>query len=140
VAIVPDIPESVASVGSDATKLEGPDIVVVGKFLKRLAYQSGMGADLAPVIVGQITMAPISQDELDRRTDSAASGKTVSVWLPILLACLIGLASAAIVMWRTSASARRSRELRVSHREAPNAFLQDLHHASQPVSNSNEDR
>ena len=70
VAIVPNVPESVGSIGATSTKLEGPEIVVVGKYLKRLAYQSGVGADPAPVVVGQITKAPISEDELARRSNA----------------------------------------------------------------------
>ncbi len=140
VAIVPNVPESVGSIGATSTKLEGPEIVVVGKYLKRLAYQSGVGADLAPVVVGQITKAPISEDELARRSNAEAPDQSHSIWLPILLACLLGVASAVLVMWRSAAAANRARELRASNREPPDAFLQDLSHLDQHRLPSNEDR
>ena len=126
VAIVPSVPESVAAVGSEATKMEGPEIVVVGKYLKRLAYQSGLGADLAPVVVGSITSAPISELELAQQNDQESSEESLPMWLPILLACLLGVLLAAVVMWRTSVSAKRARELRTAHRAEPDSFLQDL--------------
>jgi hypothetical protein len=126
VAIVASIPDTVASVGSDSVKMEGPEIEVVGKYLKRLAYQSRLGADLAPVIVGQITSAPISEREHRELTDSNVPDQADAIWLPILLACLLGVALAFLVMWRTSEAAKRARKLRRSHRRDPGFVIEDI--------------
>lgn len=126
VAIVPTVPDTVAVVGNQTSTTSGPEITVVGRYLKRLAYQSSVGADLAPVIVGQITSAPMSErewQELEQRRQPQTS--TPLGW-PILLACLLGLGFAIFVMWHTAVSAKRARELRQSHRAGPDAFLQEL--------------
>lgn len=126
VVIVPQIPDSVAAISPDMTNLEGPEIVVVGKYLKRLAYRSGLGADVAPVVVGQITSAPISQSERDQLREASSPEQLVPIWIPILLATILGIASASLVMWRTSASAKRSRALRTAKLPARNGFLREL--------------
>ena len=51
VAIVPDAPQIVTEIDSETTTTEGPQITVVGRFLKRLAYKSGAGADLIDTTV-----------------------------------------------------------------------------------------
>ena len=140
VAIVSSVPESIAAVGSEATTLEGPEIVVVGRYLKRLAYQSGIGADLAPVVVGKITSAPIGEMELASRNENARTAESLPMWLPILLACLLGVVSAAVVMWRTSVAAKRARRLRMAHRAEPDSFLQDLDHSERHQFPTGEDR
>ena len=45
VVIVPDVDDAVAAVGQ-GDETEGPPVIVAGRFLKRLAYTSAMGADL----------------------------------------------------------------------------------------------
>jgi hypothetical protein len=157
VSIVPSIPESVAAVDASSTKLEGPEVTVVGRYLKRLAYQSGIGADLAPVVVGTITSAPISQgtpiSEIGPNGESVpiVPGETATIatsspeeasgptWWPIVLASLIGVAFAIGVMWRTAAAAKRARELRSSHRAEPDSFLRELRHQEEPPTASRED-
>jgi hypothetical protein len=116
-AIVRDVPESVAQVGADANTLEGPEVVVVGRFLKRLAYTSGVGADLAPVVIGKIIASPIVTATASNLFPETAS--TPHGWgriLPIVVACAIGLLAAAVIMRQTAVSARRGRELRAAHR------------------------
>ncbi len=73
-------------------------------------------------------------------TQNATSDESLPMWLPILLACLLGLVSAVVVMWRTSVSAKRARELRMSHRGEPDAFLQDLGESEHHHSPSFEDQ
>ena len=131
VAIVPDAPQVVREIESTTT--EGPPITVVGRFLKRLAYKSGIGADLAPVVVGRITYAPFTDNEQLQQT----SQETVSIsrfWVIASVACLFGIVLAAVLMWRTGVTANRSRELRSAYREAPDDFLQGLGEQSSPHS------
>ncbi len=72
VAVVPAVPALVESVGPNAITEEGPRVTIVGRFLKRLAYQSALGADLAPVVVGRIVLAPITEDEISCGNSSGA--------------------------------------------------------------------
>ncbi len=144
VAIVPSIPDSVTAVDALSTKLEGPEVAVVGRYLKRLAYQSGIGADLAPVVVGAITSAPIGPLETSPgETGADAKGSPTEAagptWWPIVLAGMIGVAFAVGVMWRTAAAAKRARELRTSHRAQPDSFLRELRHHEEPPAASRED-
>jgi len=133
VAIVPDAPQIVTDIDSETTTTEGPQITVVGRFLKRLAYKSGAGADLTPVVVGRITYAPFANNEQPLET----SKKTVSTqqfWVIISLSCLFGIILAAILMWRTAATANRTRELRSAYRQEPDEFLKGLVEQTSPHS------
>ncbi|MFK8112696.1 MAG: hypothetical protein AB8B91_10850 [Rubripirellula sp.] len=128
ILIVPDAPSLVQAVGADATSEEGPQVVAIGKFLKRLAYRSSVGADLAPVVVGRLTTVPLTQQEVvadpANATNSAASGNRF--WLTLLIACVAGVLFAAFAMYRTSVAAKRMRKLRTAHRKQPDEFLGDL--------------
>lgn len=137
VAIVPEMPAAWAATGVESGSLNGAEIEVTGKFLKRLAYESGLGADLAPVVVGQITLAPISEQQ--RMMRAAATDESHSIWLPIVLACLFGVLSATFVMWRTSVAGKRSRVLRSSRLAPPNLFLAELDDRLKPLAPSEED-
>ncbi len=139
VAVVPAVPALVESVGPNAIAKEGPRVTIVGRYLKRLAYQSAFGADLAPVVVGRITSAPIAEDDIAVVTQASqgiAADNTSSsrLWLTLIIACLAGLALAAITMWRTSVMAKRARQLRNEHRREPNDFLRGLTHESDQTS------
>ena len=125
VAIVPAVPDLVASVGRDASVQQGPQVTIVGRFLKRLAYESSLGVDLAPVVVGRIAFAPMTENEVVDRIDVDDSFQS-RLWLTVAVASLCGFALAAIAILRTSTMARRSRELRAAHRPAPDQFLKGL--------------
>jgi hypothetical protein len=116
VAIVRDLPESIAAISATASKLEGPEIVVAGQFLKRLAYTSGLGADLAPVVVGRIIASPFDPSESISGRQAELPSLGWATILPIAIACVLGLLAAIVVMWQTSVSARRGRELRAAQR------------------------
>jgi len=129
VACVPDVPRIVADqAGNAETSIaDGPPLTVVGTFLKRLAYRSGAGADLAPVVVGRITYAPFAEGE--KTTESTNETTPVpqgKFWLFVSSSCIAGIGLAVLLMWRTSVSARESRSLRVAYREAPDDFLKGL--------------
>ncbi len=125
VAIVPRVPELVEAVGEDAIAQQGPQVAIVGTYLKRLAYESAMGADLAPVVIGRIVSAPSSEPPPIQETsgDEPFLGR---LWLTVALSSLVGFALAAITMWRTTVMARRSRELRTANRKGPDDFLKEL--------------
>ncbi|MGI9474200.1 MAG: hypothetical protein ACR2NZ_21850, partial [Rubripirellula sp.] len=132
VAIVPHAPELVAAVNADSTSTEGPQVTVVGRFMKRLAYKSSIGADLAPVVVGRITRAPVTARELP--PTEVTETHSTRLWLVALAATTFGVSLALLLMWRTGVTASRAREMRTSHRKAPDEFLQGL--GDQPSSTS----
>jgi hypothetical protein len=119
IVLVADAPSLVQQVGPEATNESGPQVHVVGKFLKRLAYRSATGAELAPVVVGRLTMVPLTAEEAAMDTANAADTSPVSMWQILLLSCLIGIAIAGLAMYRTAADGKRLRKLRSSHRAAP---------------------
>jgi hypothetical protein len=135
VAVIPDVPRSVAEkaeqTGTELAANDGVQITVVGRFLKRLAYASGGGADLAPVVVGRITYAPFAAGE--QQGTSTANSTTVSAskfWLLASISCIGGVGLALLLMWRTNVMAKQSRQLRAAHRQNPDEFLQGLGESS----------
>ncbi len=126
VAIVADVPASIAKITPDGALDDGPRVEVVGIFLKRLAYQSSAGADLAPVIVGRIDGRLMSSPLGGKLVESTNDDFPRRLALTALAACTIGIAIASIAMWRTSVMTRRSRELRSIGRPNRNDFLNQL--------------
>jgi hypothetical protein len=135
VAIVPDVPRSVSEqagsvseqAGTQIAATEGAQISVVGKFLKRLAYKSGAGADLAPVVIGRITYAPFAEGEqTSTPTANATNVSTSKFWLIASISCIGGVGLAMLLMWRTSVLAKQSRKLRTAYRQDPEEFLRGL--------------
>lgn len=123
-AIVADVPPEIAAVGSGTTNSDGPPVAIVGRFLKGLAYQSEMGADLAPVVVGRLLTAP-QVVTTATKVEPGTSGTTRLFWT-LLLAGLLGVAIAGITMWRTTLAGNRVRELRTKNRRDPDDFLEGL--------------
>lgn len=122
VAIVPEVPDRVAAIGPEASTQNGPGVHVVGVFLKRLAYRSSIGADLAPVVIGRLDRPAVS-DPATVQTGSTGDAITTTpptTTLPttmgwtLMAACVVGIAVAGIVSWRMSVMTRHSRTLRTS--------------------------
>lgn len=138
VVIVPNVPELVAAVGADANNEEGPPVTIVGRFLKRLAYKSSIGADLAPVVVGRMTHAPVVATQMLPENNSTANGGRM--WLLVAAAIVFGVGLALLLMWRTGVTASQARELRSSHRKTPDDFLKGLGEQSQASNASATDQ
>ncbi|TWU56120.1 hypothetical protein [Rubripirellula reticaptiva] len=129
VAIVPTVPPSIARVDEDASLESGPPAELMGTFLKRLAYQSSAGADLAPVIIGVLDVPLESIADTSLPVDTSSLSDSDIRWRlgwTVTLACLIGVAATSLAMWRTTVMTRRSRALRVSGRPSQSEFLKDL--------------
>ena len=125
---MPDVPRSVSEqAGVQRAATEGASISVVGKFLKRLAYKSGAGADLAPVVIGRMTYAPFAPGEqTSTQTTHDTTVSTSKFWLFASISCISGVSLAMLLMWRTSVLAKQSRKLRTAHRQNPEEFLKGL--------------
>jgi hypothetical protein len=137
VAIVAAVSAPVESVGRQGITDLSPQVTIVGTFLKRLAYESAMGADLAPVVVGRIVVAPVSENEVVHRVEQGDDFQR-RLWMTATLASLIGFTLAAVTIWRTSAMSKRARELRSAHRKEPDEFLNSLGKSTNHVAASNE--
>ena len=131
VAIVRKVDASIAKIARVDSKEAGASqsnstnsvpVIVVGRFLKRLAYQSSIGADLAPVLVGQVfELKPVrSPQPMQPAVDDDSVAGTIA------MAVLVGLAIAIVVFWRSRANVMRSRRLRYAHRDPPRPFLQAM--------------
>ncbi len=145
VAIVPRVSDAIAAVDSDATLEAGPTAELVGTFIKRLAYQSSAGADLAPVIIGRLENASSGQSSrsgvadlapgdtepagtktpgsADRPSDNELRWRLAGT---VAVACLLGVGLAAFITWRTTVATRHSRQLRRIGRPSSNEFLSEL--------------
>ena len=128
--IVPDVPSNIASaIGPESLSEDGPQVIVLGKFLKRLSYPSSRGAELAPAIVGRLISVPNrsqSSDSVPNKTNQAQLNSGRRTWIVLATACLGGLVLAIIAMRRTAVEARQSRELRNANRLKPDDFLDEL--------------
>ncbi len=125
-AIVPDVPPIIAAVGPDATDTGGPSVTMVGRYLKRLAYRSQKGIDLAPVVVGRLLIIPAEPAAVAPVSTVNDSGEAARLLWVVVLATVVGFSIAAIAMWRTGVTARRSRQLRSAHRQPPDPILKQL--------------
>jgi hypothetical protein len=115
VLVARKVPSEIAalagSLGEESKNLSsGPSIDAQGLYLKRLAYRSGAGADVAPLMVGTL-------DDMNvERTKAKASLQKTD--LPIPLGMLLGITSvigvviAVLVMREGSTNEKRIRKLR----------------------------
>ncbi|WP_145168691.1 hypothetical protein [Rubripirellula lacrimiformis] len=134
VAIVPKVTSRIAAVGPDATLEDGPPAQLVGVFLKRLAYQSSVGADLAPVIVGRLHAEQDSEGSNRANgngpqandSDPSQQGLGGAVWAAIAAACVLGVLLAAFATWRSRLMTQHGRQLRAAGRPTNDSFLQQL--------------
>jgi hypothetical protein len=118
VVIAPAVPDSVGKLDGQANVYRGPAIKIIGRFFKRLAYGSQVGADAAPVVVGRIQGLQSSENPTPNVTAIASPARTSDLRWVIALSILTGISIAVLVMWRTKVLAQRSRELRQASRPA----------------------
>ena len=98
------------------------EIVVVGRFIKRLPYRSSIGADLAPVVIGRVIA---TRGATVASSPTAGGGDLTRQnnrgWLIILAAVVVGVLIAALLMYRSHVDVKRARKLRQkrSERQSP---------------------
>jgi hypothetical protein len=124
------VPPTVAAIPADQTVDEGPSVWAEGMYLKRIAYRSATGRELAPAIVGILQMTERS-DPVQRGTPAAPAERREGWWL--VGAVLAGLSVAALLFIPSYRSARRSAAVRRATSPDASPFLDSLSaHASQP--------
>ena len=122
VALVTSVPDQILHFQEGASLNDAPKVIVQGTFLKRLAYRSSLGADLAPVVVGRLwqTNAPSITQNAEAGTQKAKAGRSVNsgkhgtagVFAVIGGAVGMGIVLAGLVVWRTTQSAKHTRRIR----------------------------
>lgn len=117
-----DVPAEVADVPPEATLADGPKVWVEGIFLKRIAYRSTVGRELAPGIVGIIhtSTAPAMAAEPPSRGQVS---EPPSLALLVAIAALIGGVVTLSVYFQSRRATARSRALRLATSTADVTFL-----------------
>ena len=117
--VTPTVPARVAIARLDRTHVEGPKVQFVGRYLKRFAYRSAAGVEVAPALIGRIVdgKTPLASKSAPDADSFADSSRAFAVRLiaTLLIATAVGVILAAFMMWRTTAEAKRIRRLRHAH-------------------------
>lgn len=112
---VPSLPKSILKKTESGRQPKGE---FVGRFFKRLPYRSQMGADVAPLVIGRMEVAtPVATSASRRSTATPAQQSSQFLWIAAVTS-LVGFGIAAFLMWRTSVSAKRTRQIRASNRSS----------------------
>jgi hypothetical protein len=111
-----EVSETIAAISPDSALTDGPQVWVDGIFLKRIAYQSSLGRELAPAIVGTLLEPATSSDVPVAVTPPSST----EGWLLVALSALIGCSAAALIFFQSGKAIVRSRALRQkTHPPAP---------------------
>lgn len=87
---------------------DGPAMVVEGVYLKRLAFRSSQGSELAPVLVGGMYVDEVAEEKQDAQKPSVSI-----VWL-FTVSAVIGIGIAVVIFVTTTRAARKSRQQRLA--------------------------
>lgn len=122
VAFARDVSPAIAAIPADSALTEGPQVWVDGVFLKRIAYQSTLGRELAPAIVG------ILREPTPSSTSQAATPPPVPAqgWWLVAISAVVGCSAAALIFVQSGKSLARSRAIRQKIRPSTPAFLAAL--------------
>lgn len=124
------VPPNVAAIPPDQTVDAGPSVWAEGMYLKRVAYRSATGRELAPAIIGVLQM-PEGSNPVQAGTPVAPTERREVWWL--VGAVLAGLSVAALLFIPSYRSARRSAAFRRATAPDASPFLDSLSAgASQP--------
>lgn len=119
------VSDAIAAIPADAAYTDGPQVWVDGIFLKRIAYQSASGRDLAPGIVGTLHEPSATATDLSPRAETALASPRQGILL-IAISALIGCSVAAWIFFQSGKAIARSRELRQKTRPSTPRFLASL--------------
>lgn len=109
VALVASVPENLMRFKEGEPDNGAPRVVVDGTFFKRLAYQSSVGADLAPVVVGRLWQPEFAAFAPQGEPAAINQVGGVRPFFVIAGAICAGAILACLVVWRTAVSAKRTR-------------------------------
>ena len=124
--ITADVTPAIAALDPTGTEKKGPKVSLVGRYLKRRSYAGTAQAELAPVVIGRILNRTVLVQPNDIDQAQPADGRTPSMALAIGGATVLGIALAALAMWRARSMEQRVRHIRQSNRAEPTVFLSQL--------------
>ncbi len=105
---------------------DGPVVHIEGVFLKRLAFRSTEGSQLAPAIVGHFRRREMSPEDIANSLPSTIAKSEPSLSLILIAAAAIGAAIALGIAVSTALSLRRSRLARVANQRLPSDHFSSL--------------
>jgi hypothetical protein len=114
------IPESLRSYLGVPYIAEGPSMVLEGVYLKRLAFRSAEGSELAPVIVGGMYIDEVAE------LPSEAPESSVSIpWL-FAASAVIGIGIAIVIFMTTKRAASKARQARLATQQFTEPVLKPM--------------
>ncbi|QDV65267.1 hypothetical protein [Crateriforma conspicua] len=116
-AIVNQVPDSLRKL-SGGTYTNGPELEVIGRFLKRLAYRSGKGADVVPVVIGRIDQIERSAVSDALSIPDVSTPISAGTWIWFAAASAAGVLLAVGIFWHSQRQSRRIRKQRQSGRDS----------------------
>jgi len=119
------VSEAIAAIPADAAHTDGPQVWVDGIFLKRIAYQSASGRELAPAIVGTLYEPTATASDIVPAAGTALASPRQGILL-VVISALIGCSVAAWIFFQSGRAITRSRELRRKTRPSTPRFLASL--------------
>lgn len=128
-----EVSTAIAAIGADSALPDGPQVWIDGVFLKRIAYQSSLGRELAPAIVGTLREPTASSNLQVAAPPSPAEG-----WLLVVVSAAIGCSVATLIFVQSGKTLARSRALRQQTRPPTPPFLASLDHADRPRGETGE--
>ncbi|HBJ38616.1 MAG TPA: hypothetical protein DDZ51_28475 [Planctomycetaceae bacterium] len=114
-----EVSSAIAAIGGDSALTDGPPVWVDGVFLKRIAYQSSLGRELAPAVVGTL-YEPAASSDLPA---TVLPPSPTNGWLVVAGSALIGVSVAALIFFQSGKAIARSRALRRKTRPAAPSFF-----------------
>lgn len=120
-----EVSTAIGAIGADSALTDGPQVWIDGVFLKRIAYQSTLGRELAPAIVGTLFDPSSASSNLPV---AASSPSPMQGWLLVAFAALIGISAAALLFFQSGKAIARTRALRQKLRPPAPPFLASLEH------------
>lgn len=121
------IPPGLAAYAGTAYIADGPSMVLEGVFIKRLAFQSADGSQLAPVMVGGMYVGDesIVDGSSEPGAENSRTAELPFSWM-IAAAFAIGSLIVAVIWGFSTASAKRTRAVRAAAQALPDQHFQAL--------------
>jgi hypothetical protein len=119
-----EVPAPIAKWEGTEFLSDSPEIDVEGIYLKRLAYRSAAGTELAPVIVGRIKMLEPPPSQIVSTAAEKVARPSLSVL--VLLAVVLGTGLTFAIFVATTLTSRRIRQARLANQHVPDHLFESL--------------
>lgn len=117
------VPNPIGQLDGTAYVSEGPVVDIAGIYLKRLAFQSAAGSDLAPAIVGRFQSTAPPPAGFSTVPDEQPQ---LSPWYLVLASAVVGVGGAMVISAMAAISSRRMRQARLASQQVPKQLFTSL--------------